>query len=537
MLLLSAPALAEDPPRAVPAAAKWGWTGFYLGGHVGAFGGFADFSDPEGPSLYGDAAFTPGFIGGLQAGYNWRFAPQWLLGFEASGSVLSSQGANTCLQASPTIVGSNCRALPRGIATFTGRFGHIPGPQGRTLIYGKGGVAWLHSDVSINPNNSNQESLPSPTSQSIGTWGWTAGAGVEYALTPSWSLNFEYDYLRFSGVGLATPETFVFNAAGASAPVPAGSGVSIMTQDLHLARLGLNYRWGVAAKGGAADDPPAEPISPPWDPGWEFDVGARYWYSTGQYQGANGGSNVLISRLTYNNITGHSGEIFARLDSPFDVFVKGLFGGGLFTNGMMIDEDWDPMMMLPYSNSQHGITGSFNYFTFDIGYDLMRGPDHKLGLFFGYNRYQFGMDTWGFSQQVYGVPESFAQTDMLNQKGISEYDTWHSLRAGVSAEAELWKRFKLSGDFAYLPYVFVDALDAHYTRSIFFPVEGIGNGVQAEVILSYRATESLSIGIGGRYWAMWTTGAGQTNRSNIFTIDTERYGMFVQASYKFNKPR
>jgi len=31
-----------------------------------------------------------------------------------------------------------------------------------------------------------------------------------------------------------------------------------------------------------------------------------------------------------------------------------------------------------------------------------------------------------------------------------------------------------------------------------------GHGVQTEVVLSYLVTNQLSIGVGGRYWAMWT---------------------------------
>ncbi len=36
-------------------------------------------------------------------------------------------------------------------------------------------------------------------------WGWTLGAGLEYALGSRWSLGFEYDYLHFGGHALATP--------------------------------------------------------------------------------------------------------------------------------------------------------------------------------------------------------------------------------------------------------------------------------------------------------------------------------------------
>ena len=71
------------------------------------------------------------------------------------------------------------------------------------------------------------------------------------------------------------------------------------------------------------------------------------------------------------------------------------------------------------------------------------------------------------------------------------------------------------------------------------PESGTGHGVQLEAILSYAIGKSFSVGAGGRYWAMWAPGAA----TNIFgspcpcqTLPgrTERYGGFVQASYKLD---
>ncbi|MFI5002849.1 MAG: hypothetical protein ACHQK9_23430, partial [Reyranellales bacterium] len=122
-------------------------------------------------------------------------------------------------------------------------------------------------------------------------------------------------------------------------------------------------------------------------------------------------------------------------------------------------------------------------------------------------------------------------------KVISEIDTWHSARVGTSAEVKMGDRFKIGGELAWLPYVFYDGLDIHRQRNppVYFPVQGTGHGVQAELILSYQATDALSFGVGGRYWAMWTTNAIQTDSvGNYFTANTERYGVFVQAAYHFS---
>ncbi len=542
--LLAVVALLPGHP-AEAADKHWDWSGFYVGGHLGSFTGTTNFSNPEGPSIFGDVVTTPGFMVGLQGGYNWLFQPQWLAGVEGTASVLAAQGHNTCFQASYTFVGSDCYSMPRQLLTLAGRLGYLPQPGSRTMFFGKAGVAWMHSDVSASPNNSGFPGFTTggdpnvtgdPIVTSISSWGWTVGAGMEYALGPRWAASVEYDYLRLNGGSIETPQTISSNSTGHLTTMP-GGGVAGISQDMHLFRLGLNYRLdGDRSK--EPSDQAADETS--WQPHWEFEGGARYWFSWGNFQSSNGGPTTLVSRLPYNNMEGHSGELFARLDAPFNVFVKGLIGGGGISNGNMYDEDWGLGSNLAdqptgYEVTVSGVNGSFNYFTFDVGYDLMRGADHKVGLFVGYNRYQTVMNTLGCMQLV--APDSgvCAPNIPSDVNGISEMDTWHSLRLGTSAQVVMWDRVKIDADVAFLPYVYVDGLDIHRLRNLFFPVTGTGNGVQAELMLSYRVTDALSIGLGGRYWAMWTTNANQpTQPTNFLTLSTDRYGVLAQAAYKFN---
>src|SRR4051812_25544459 len=78
------PALAADlgartaytkaPPAYAPV---YNWTGFYIGGHVGgAFGGNNGFIGTTNNNSDGR------FLGGLQAGADYQFAPNWVLGIE-----------------------------------------------------------------------------------------------------------------------------------------------------------------------------------------------------------------------------------------------------------------------------------------------------------------------------------------------------------------------------------------------------------------------------------------------------------------------
>jgi hypothetical protein len=50
-------------------------------------------------------------------------------------------------------------------------------------------------------------------------------------------------------------------------------------------------------------------------------------------------------------------------------------------------------------------------------------------------------------------------------------------------------------------------------------------------LVSYLLTDRFSVGLGGRYWAMWVPDGHLTAAQ--FNVNTERYGMFAQASYAF----
>jgi len=98
-------------------------------------------------------------------------------------------------------------------------------------------------------------------------------------------------------------------------------------------------------------------------------------------------------------------------------------------------------------------------------------------------------------------------------------------------------RLTLAGEAAYLPYVKFTGTDDHVLRSLLSPEDGEGTGVQLEAMLSYAVTDKLSLGIGGRYWSMWTT-RGDVNFGGTGAIIPMRYAaeqahFLVQGSYQF----
>ena len=64
-------------------------------------------------------------------------------------------------------------------------------------------------------------------------WGGAIGTGVEVGFAPNWTVGFEYDHL-FMGTRTLTFTT----------PVAAVTRTDSIKQDLDLASVRVNYRWG-----------------------------------------------------------------------------------------------------------------------------------------------------------------------------------------------------------------------------------------------------------------------------------------------------
>ncbi|WP_245266573.1 outer membrane protein [Bradyrhizobium sp. WSM1743] len=313
----------------------WSWTGGYVGFHGGGGYGRTSFTDPYGPSIYGDNVNTPTFLAGGQIGYNWQ-SNGWVLGAELDVSHAVSDGTNSCLAFSGNVVIATCKAGPNVFVTGTARVGYTFGARGRTLTYVKGGAAWQNNRGSIANNNEfrHDESpgFPRHTTQfDYGRFGWTVGFGVEQALTAAWSLKFEYDYMRFAGPHLATPPTMQYPPL---AVIPASA--SDLSSSYQVGKVGLNYHFG------------SSPSEPQWSHGslvpdrgwaghraypdaWSIEGGSRVWIGRGTFQWdynlpppMPGEGVIPSSRLTYHGLDGISGELFARLDSPWGIFMRAM---------------------------------------------------------------------------------------------------------------------------------------------------------------------------------------------------------------------
>ena len=98
-------ASAADLPVKAPVQAPapvYSWTGFYIGGDVGALwtrgnGRFDPLPDVPFFGVFpnaGDLNKTA-FVAGLHAGYNWQLSPSWVVGIEADWSWTDAKGSFT----------------------------------------------------------------------------------------------------------------------------------------------------------------------------------------------------------------------------------------------------------------------------------------------------------------------------------------------------------------------------------------------------------------------------------------------------------
>lgn len=210
--------------KAPPAPPRFAWTGCYAGAHAGGGWGQKDLSDTAGflASLGGPASATldtSGYMLGGQIGCDYQFASNWVLGVEGAAS-----GGN--------IGGSTTVVVPGDNATFrqttdllTGATARVGYAWDRWLLYAKGGAAWAGDRYSLFDVGLTYDAEGLET-----RFGWTAGAGIEWALWDNWSLKLEYDYYGFGTRSV----TFIDNVSTAFGPAD-------IKQNIQVVKLGVNF--------------------------------------------------------------------------------------------------------------------------------------------------------------------------------------------------------------------------------------------------------------------------------------------------------
>jgi outer membrane immunogenic protein len=225
--LLSASALAADlgvPFKPPPGPAPFAWTGCYAGANAGGGWGQKDLTDSAGflAGLGGPSSASldiDGYMLGGQLGCDYQFASGWVLGVEgyAAGGKI---GGNALVP----VPGDNATFSDTTnlLTSGTARIGYA---YGGWLPYVKAGVAWASDNYTVGDVLGFYNATASED-----RFGWTVGAGIEWALWHDWSVKLEYDYYGFGRQSV----TFTDSVSGATGPVD-------IKQNIQVVKLGLNF--------------------------------------------------------------------------------------------------------------------------------------------------------------------------------------------------------------------------------------------------------------------------------------------------------
>jgi opacity protein-like surface antigen len=190
---MAADMLAKAPvPKAPVPRALSDWTGFYIGIHGGYGWGDVNRSAyfDAFNSFFNDPKPRGGLVGG-HAGHLW----QW--GSGVGGFEIDYSAAN--LKHDQTVVGgaftNTLSSKIDALGSARARLGWLWTPN--FLAYGTAGIGLAHSKLSTSSNDGvNDEVIGS----AVSSFGWVAGAGLEYQFANNWRLRAEYLHYDFGTV-------------------------------------------------------------------------------------------------------------------------------------------------------------------------------------------------------------------------------------------------------------------------------------------------------------------------------------------------
>ncbi|MDP3079087.1 outer membrane protein [Bradyrhizobium sp.] len=182
-----------------------------------------------------------GAVAGGQVGYNWQATRNWVLGVEGdlSWTGIGQDSSTAILPVGNFVCVARSSTMGRDVnwlATVRGRVGYA---WDRALFYATGGVAF--SDLSYRGGFVTAAAVgappvyTAPVAFSSTKTGWVVGSGLEYGLASNWIIRGEYLFYHFDG-----------DTANGSDPrfaAPLGTAYTWNDTKLHVARLGLNYKF------------------------------------------------------------------------------------------------------------------------------------------------------------------------------------------------------------------------------------------------------------------------------------------------------
>lgn len=199
------------------------WSGCYVGVEGGGIWGQSRHDAAGGPTITGDFGIS-GSLVGATVGCNYQIGSgNFVLGIEDDMSWGNASGGAFDLP--PTFDPNTfSQTNETWIDTLRVRVGI---PWDRWLGYVTGGVAFAGTSVSVC-------NTIGCVNDSATRYGWTVGAGVEYALMGQWTVKAEYLYADFGTASYINPATTL-------------GGFTFVTRNVtlsdNIARAGISYKF------------------------------------------------------------------------------------------------------------------------------------------------------------------------------------------------------------------------------------------------------------------------------------------------------
>ena len=229
------PRPAAPPPQApafIPAPPPFSWTGFYIGGNLGAGWSSGNITDTlTGLNFSGTSNAT--FVGGGQLGGNYQIGA-FVVGAEADFDWFANNnnsGPGVVVPSGDTL---RVSANNRWETTLAARVGYA---FNTVLLYAKGGGGWVGAGNFAVTNVSTGNTIAFSNSNTNS--GWLVGAGVEWAFAQNWSVRAEYDFL---GLGNKSYTAVIPSVGGGTIT----DTFSTSNRDVQTFTVGVNYlfNWG-----------------------------------------------------------------------------------------------------------------------------------------------------------------------------------------------------------------------------------------------------------------------------------------------------
>ncbi len=217
------PVKAMRPMAAAPVA--YSWTGCFIGAAGGGTWGRSRHISGDVATLGFDITNNydiNGAIAGVEYGCNWQ-SGSWVLGTESDFSWTNLRGGANNI--APFNTASLSYTREHWLSTSRVRVGFLADPS--LLFYATAGLATARVEAFIDATAVGGGTV----SESRTRWGWTAGAGLEYALGGGWSAKADYLYVRLNDREYLNPPPVGFAIRG-NVPL-----------DQHVVRVGLNYKF------------------------------------------------------------------------------------------------------------------------------------------------------------------------------------------------------------------------------------------------------------------------------------------------------